>query len=111
MPVKRKDIAERESRAVRLDFGDAGDLNVAYFPGKLTYGLMKRINRAAKADDYDTMLEGFLAVFDTWDLLDEDGNPEPLEMAIFEDLGVDVLTQIMTAIQEDAGPKSETPSS
>ena len=111
MPVKRRAIAERESRTVRLDFGDAGDLNVAYFPGKLTYGLMKRINNAAHDNDYDTMLEGFLAIFDSWDLLDDNGNPEPLTMAVFEDLGVDVLTGIMSAIQEQENPKAATPTS
>ena len=111
MPVKRKALAEREVRSVRIDFGDAGDLNVEFFPGKLTFALQKRINQAAQADDYETLLESFLVIFAGWDLLDEDGEPEPLTMAVFEDLGLDVLAEVMGAVRESIAPKAETPTS
>jgi len=111
MAIKRRAIQERDTVSVRVDFGEAGDLNVVIFPGKMTYGLRKKIVKAAEADDYDTMLECLLKIFKSWDLLDDKGKPEPLTMAVFEDLGEDVLAEIMQAINEATSPKAQTSTS
>lgn len=108
MAIKRTALHEREVATIHIDFGDAGDLNVEFYPTKLTYGLRKRIAAAAQAEDYDAMLEGFIQVFKSWDLLDDKGKPEPLEMAVLADLGEDVLAEIMKAIQDATSPKSQT---
>lgn len=111
MAIKRKAIHELDVATVRIDFGEAGDLNVEFYPNKLTYGLRKKIAAAAEADDYDSMLEHFIRIFKSWDLLDDKGEPEPLDMAVFEDLGVEVLGEIIAEVQAATLPKSATESS
>ncbi len=108
MAIKRTAIHESDVASIRLDFGDAGDLNVEFFPNKLTYGLRKKIAAAAQADDYDAMFEHFLKVFKSWDLLDDTGEPEPITMDVFEDLGIEVLNDIVSAVQDATSPKPQT---
>lgn len=59
MPVKAKALAERATTVARVDYGDLGDLNVTYYPGKFTLGFMKRLGNVSTADNLDEIMEEF----------------------------------------------------
>lgn len=111
MPITRAALQETNTATAHVDFGDAGDLNIEFYPDKLTYARRKAIAKAAENDDFDAMLEGLLAIFKGWDLLKANGKPEPLTMDVFTDLGESVLAEIMTAIMHATSPKAQTPDS
>lgn len=108
MPIKATSLSERETAKAWVDYGDLGDLNVTYYPGKFTLGFMKRLGNVQTSDDLDGVMAEFCAIVTEWDLLDAKGKPLPVSVETAMDQGLDVVSDIVTAIGQGLRPKGQT---
>lgn len=109
---------QTNTKALRIDYGEAGDVNVTYRPANLTETSIRQLRAIqASATTIDTMEEK-LAALNTllrqlvvsWDLT-RDGVPIPLTEEALSEVPMDVRGDIVTAIVGDTrlGERTGTP--
>lgn len=111
MPVKVSKLSDREVKTLHMDFGEAGDLNVAYYPGRLTYGLVKRVEALQESKDMDALLTEFLSLIKSWDVQDDAGKVLPLVPASCEFMDFGTINDLIAKMQESSVPNRETSTS
>lgn len=95
-----------ETRTIRLDFGDAGDLNIVFRPGGITPA------REEELQVEDTEGRGVRAVIgllceivESWDLLDDTGEPLPLDVdVVMRTIPGDLIGQIFDGMKVATTP-------
>lgn len=110
-------VADR--KACTISFGEAGDLNLEYYPRKLTSAMLARYAAADPAKlagaSNDRALEvvagaadTLLALLASWDLTAEEGGPTlPLTRETVEGLGIAVQWAILGGIMADGNAAGE----
>lgn len=104
MPIKAKSLSERATETARIDYGELGDLNVKFYPGKFTIGFLGRLSGAETEEQLDAALEEFCTIVTEWDLLDEKGKSLPVSRDTAVDQGLDVLRDIVQGIAKQLRP-------
>lgn len=104
MPIKAQSLAERATETARIDYGDLGDLNVKFYPGKFTVGFLGRLSGAETDDQLNAALEEFCTIVTEWDLLGPDDKPLPVSRDTAVDQGLDVLRDIVQGIGKQLRP-------
>lgn len=108
MPIKAQSLAERATATARVDYGELGDLNVTFYPGKFSIGFLNRISAVSTADQFQGVLGEFCEIVTAWDLLGRGGKPLPVTVETASDQGVDVITDIVMAIGGALRPSPAT---
>lgn len=95
-----------ETRTVRIDFGDEGDLNITFRPGGITPAREEELQvEEAEGRGLRALIGLLCEVIVEWDLLDENGAPFPLDVeALMQSIPADLFQQVFLAIGEAAAP-------
>lgn len=104
MPIKAKALAERETSTARVDYGDLGDLNVTFYPGKFSYGFLHRLTNVKTEEQFGDALGEFCEIVTEWDILGDDGKALPVNMENASNQGIDIITDIVLAIGGNLRP-------
>lgn len=113
MPLELSNL-RNNSKALRIDFGAAGDINLVYRPGNVTPNSIRRLQAVVAAedapadDDADAAIEHMDAIIAfvrdivvRWDL-QRNGAVIPLTDEGLGDVPMEVLMRILGDIGEDA---------
>ena len=115
MPITLRALAQ-DRQTLRIDYGDAGDLNIVYTPSLLTEKLLTRLSsmtgETAMGDAAEIVNAVLLKLVLEWDLLDDDGEPLPLTVDGMGEAPLKVRFDIMQRIASDMrlGEPKGTPS-
>lgn len=115
MPIKLSELVSK-SASIQLWF-DKDDLNVEYYPNKITDELIMGWQEAQARGEANTAEyiqsnnQAFLDLIKSWDLLeDDDINFVPLTPECMLKVPIVVKSQIMSAIMgEISGPEAQKP--
>lgn len=106
MPISLNHI-KNDKRSIAIDYnGDT--LNLTYKPSELTPAIEAEIREEALEGRNDRLIETVCKMVIQWDLLDEAGEPLPLEPEIVRDLPSAFLYAIQQGCREDMIPKSKS---
>lgn len=92
-------------------------VNLKYYPGRITEKTMALANAYTAQDDLDTVLNGVMAfnhelvrLIKWWDVLENDGETMfPLDVKRLEELPFDFRGQLLAAMVEGVSPEAVTP--
>jgi hypothetical protein len=107
-------------RTIQVPVG-AGDgeapetVEVVYRPGALTIGQIEKVsNLSGTANEMEVLGEVLIAVIESWDIQDEDGDGNtvqlPVNMEGMRKVPVNFLMQVFDMITTEARPNPTTPS-
>lgn len=105
MGVRIGTLAKRvEKTQMRVGEGEEDVVNLEYRPGALTLGALSKLHDAAKANVFDpTALEDLLKpIIVSWDLLDDDGEPLPIDRSGIHKLPVEFVGELVAVLAEGA---------
>lgn len=102
MPISLNSL-KNDKRAISGEyFGDT--FNVTYRPSGLTPAVESELQESANND----VLMGILCeLIEKWDILDEAGDPLPIEIDVMRQLPSALLGHIIQACREDMAPKAK----
>ena len=101
MPVRLSKTASA-AKHTRIDFGDDGDLNIAWNQGRLTGARQDEITAAMKTGEARPLYGVLVDVVVSWDLLGDDGSPLPLDAeALYQSMPIDLAATILTTLATD----------
>jgi hypothetical protein len=95
-----------ETKPLVIPF-QAGDLKVTYKPNAFTADVADKMTAQAADESQatDAFLTMVIAIIDSWDLEDDEGNIVPIEMAALRrEVPMPVFGRIFQEIQKDAVP-------
>ena len=94
------------SRTVHIHIGP-DTVKCEVYPGRLTNEVMDRYREAQEEPrDYDEMAAAFAEVVVSWDILDDDEKPLPIDGDTFRQISVVILNHIWAELTEAVTPKS-----
>lgn len=105
MPINIENL-RNNSRTAKINFGRDGDLNVTYFPGRINQDLVDRFQAANEDKDYELQADIFGEIVSEWDLLQEDGEPVPINGEAIRTVGSLIFNEIWDRLTDSITPKS-----
>ena len=92
-------------------------VNIKYYPGRITEKTMALAKAYTAQDDLDTVLNGVMAfnhelvrLIKWWDVLEEDRETMfPLDVKRLEELPFDFRGQLLTAMAQGVSPEAQAP--
>lgn len=105
MPIKTSTLAALDTKTMRIDFGDAGDLNIEYRPNGITLDLLAKLRNA---EDEETVVGLFFSVITSWDLQGDDGKTLPVDRSSYGFFSVPLIRTIIERMQAAELPNAET---
>lgn len=94
----------RERKDLAVPFGDLV-LNVVYKPQFATPALLSEFARASQ--DPLLLAKDFCAMVDSWDLVDDEDHPIPVDEKHVANVPISVLQAVILAIGEDMRPNPQ----
>lgn len=108
MPAFLSDLRDN-TKTVRIHLAKDNDLNITFYPDRLTQDVIDRFGDASRDKDYDAAAAAFAEVIAEWDMLDRpDGEPLPFDGETFRLVSTRVFNAIWDQINEAVTPKSRT---
>lgn len=78
-------------------------VNVSYRPGALTLGALERLQEMSNSGQHvESIAEMLKPILVTWDLLDENDNPLPIDYSGLSQVPIEFLGQLIDAISGTA---------
>jgi hypothetical protein len=104
VPISIRDLAQ-ETRDVAVPLGNGVSLTVSYNPHWYTLAIEEELSLLDGAGIHTAA--AFCKMATGWDLVDDDGNPVPIEVAAIKRLNIPtrILAAVIDAITEDMRPK------
>lgn len=115
MPISLRALAQ-DRHTLRIDYGDAGDLNIVYTPSLITEKLlaqMSAITNDSQVPEVGAAVNATLArIVQSWDVTGDDGAVIPLTEEALADMPLLVRVDILTRLVADMrlGETTGTPS-
>ena len=115
MPISLRALAQ-DRHTLRIDYGDAGDLNIVYTPSLITEKLLAQMSALSDASPMPAVGEAVNAtlarIIQTWDMTDDAGAAIPLTEEALVDIPLLVRVDILSRLVADMrlGEPTGTPS-
>lgn len=90
-------------KASQVIWGD-DVVDFAYRPGEFTTELLEAVNNAAEEENLAAVAEMMESLLVWWDVLDDDGNRLPTDLATLKRVPLEFLNKLNDAIGRDMRP-------
>ena len=115
MPISLRALAA-DRQTLRIDYGEAGDLNITFTPSLVTEKLIRQIRAITADSDVDEMADAInatlLRLVESWDVTDDNGAVIPLTPDGMGDVPIMVRFDILNKLVDEMrlGEPKGTPS-
>lgn len=105
MPLDYRNL-QSNTAAVRIDYGEAGDINILYRPNALTEKTIRRLSvlQDSANVDFDANMSAIVGMLvqliASWDLT-ANGEPVPITVEALEEVPIAIRMDVLRAILED----------